>query len=67
MLKAVNLIRQCSRDLHGQPLVHFYQQIMLNTQSTVLQNLLIQMFEANQWELPERFQTKKVWTDSDDI
>ena len=41
-----------------QPLVEFYQQMLLNTQSKMLQELLLQLFELNQWELPEPFNKK---------
>ena len=67
MLKTLNSIRKRSPDLSGQPLVHFYQQALVNTRSTVLQEMLKQLFEVNQWELPEPFQKKKVREPLDDV
>ncbi|MET4693012.1 hypothetical protein [Endozoicomonas lisbonensis] len=67
MLKTLNSIKKRFPDLGGQPLVHFYQQALVNTRSTVLQELLKQLFEVNQWELPEPFQEKKVRETLDDV
>lgn len=52
------MLKSLDREYRRQPLVAFYQRILLSTHSRMLQEQLIHLFELNQWELPDPYNKK---------